>query len=60
MENHNIRLDLKKLEHQRNCALAILQERDVFIARPTGSEVIIDLPNDFLVTRLHESGFFER
>ena len=48
----------KVIEHQRNCALAILQERDVFMAKPTGSEVIIDSPNDFLVTRLHESSFF--
>ena len=30
-------------EHQRNCALAILQERDVFMAKPTGSEGITDL-----------------
>ena len=50
----------KVTEHQRNCALAILQGRDVFMAKPTGSEVIIDLPNDFLVTRLHESNFFVR
>ena len=50
----------KVIEHQRNCALAILQERDVFMAKPTGSGVIIDLPDDFLVTRLHESSFFER
>ena len=50
----------KVIEHQRNCTLAILQERDVFMVKPTGSKVIIDLPNDFLVTRLHESGFFKR
>ena len=48
------------IEHQRNCTLAILKERDVFMAKPTGSEGIIDLPNDFLGTRLHESSFFER
>ena len=37
-------LDLKKvIEHQRNFALAILQERDVFMANPTGSEGITDL-----------------
>ena len=48
------------VEHQRNCALAILQERDVFMAKPTGSEGITDLPNDFLGTRLHESSFFEK
>ena len=50
----------KVKEHQRNCALAILQERDVFMAKPTGSEGITDLPNDFLSTRLHESSFFQR
>ena len=50
----------KVTEHQRNCALAILQERDVFTANPTISEEIIDLPNDFLGTRLHKSSFFER
>ena len=50
----------KVIEHQRNCALAILQERDVFMANPTVSEGITDLPNDFLGTRLHESTFFER
>ena len=48
------------IEHQRNCAVAVLKERDVFIAKPTGSEKITDLPNDFLGTRLHESSFFER
>ena len=32
----------KVIEHQRNCALAILQERDVFMAKPTGSDVIND------------------
>ena len=42
-------LDLKVIEHQRNCALAILQEKDVFMAKPTGSEVITDLPNDSLL-----------
>ena len=40
----------KVTEHQRNCALAILQERDVFMGKPTGSEGITDLPNDFLGT----------
>ena len=50
----------KIIEHQRNCTLAILQERDVFMAMPTGSEGVTDLPNDFLGTRLHESSFFER
>ena len=40
------------IEHQRNCALAILQEIDVFMAKPTGSEGITDLPNDFLSTSL--------
>ena len=49
----------KVMEHQRNCALAILQERDVFMARLTGSEGITDLPNDFLGTKLHKSSFFE-
>ena len=29
------------IEYQRNCALAILQERDVFMAKPTGSEGIL-------------------
>ena len=48
------------IEHQRNCALAILQERDVFMAKPTGSEGITDLPNDFPGISLHESSFFER
>ena len=28
--------------------------------KPTGSEKIIDSPNDFLGTRLHESSFFGR
>ena len=50
----------KVIEHQRNCALAILKESDVFMAKPAGSEVIADLPSDFLGTRLHESSFFER
>ena len=50
----------KVIEHQRNCTLAILQEKDVFMAKPTGSEGITDLPNDFLGTRLHEYNFFER
>ena len=50
----------KVVEHQRNFTLAILQERDVFMAKPTGSEGITDLPNDFLGTRLHKSSFFER
>ena len=50
----------KVIEHQRNCALTILQERDVFMSKRTGSEGIIDLPNDFLVTRQRESSFFER
>ena len=50
----------KVIKHQRNGALAILQGRDVFVAKPTGSENITDLPNDFLGTRLHESSFFER
>ena len=54
-------LDVKKVtEHQRNCALAVLKERDVFKAKPTGSEKITDLPNNLLGTRLHESSFFER
>ena len=48
------------IEYQRNCVLAILQERDVFMAKSTGSEGKADLPNDFLGTRLHESSFFER
>ena len=48
------------IKHQRNGALAILQGRDMFVAKPTGSEKIIDLPNDFLGTRLHESSFFGR
>ena len=47
----------KVIEHQ---TLAILQERDVFMAKSTGSEGIIDLPKDFLGTKLHESSFFER
>ena len=50
----------KVIKHQRNGALAILQGRDVFVAKPTGSEKIIDLPNDFLGSRLHKSSFFER
>ena len=50
----------KVVEHQRNCALAILQERDVFMAKLTGSEGITDLPNGFLGRRLQESSFFER
>ena len=50
----------KVIEHQRNCALAILHVRDVFMAKPTGSVGITDLPNDFFGTRLHESSFFER
>ena len=50
----------KVIEHQKNCALAILQERDIFMVKPTGSEGITDLPNDFLGTRLHESSFFEK
>ena len=49
----------KVIEHQRNCALAILQERDVFVAKPAGSEGITDLSNDFLGTKLHEFSFFE-
>ena len=49
----------KVIEHQRSCALAILQERDVFMAKLTGSVGITDLPNNFLGTRLHESSFFE-
>ena len=32
----------------------------VFMAKPTGSEGITDLPNNFLGTRLHEFSFFER
>ena len=48
----------KVIEHQRNCALAILKERDVFMAKPTGSEKISDLPNDFRGIRLDESSFF--
>ena len=48
------------IKHQRNGAFAILQGRDVFVVKPTGSEKIIDLPNNFLGTRLHESSFFER
>ena len=32
----------------------------MFVAKPTGSEKITDLPNDFLGTILHESSFFER
>ena len=32
----------KVIEHQRNCALPVLQERDVFMAKPTTSEGIID------------------
>ena len=50
----------KVIEHQRNCTLAVLQERDVFMAKPTGLEWTTDLPNDFLGTRLHESSFIER
>ena len=50
----------KVIEHQRNCALAIFPERDVFMAKPTGSERIADFPNDFLGTRVYESSFFER
>ena len=50
----------KVIEHQRNCALAILQGRDMFMAKPASSEGITDLPNDFLGTRLPESSFFER
>ena len=50
----------KVIEHQRNCALAILQERDVFMSKPAVSEGITDLPNDFLVTRLDEYSFFQR
>ena len=50
----------KVIDHQRNCALAVLKERDVFMAKPTGSEKITDLPNDFLGKRLHESSFFGR
>ena len=50
----------KVIEYQRNCVLAILKERAVFMAKTTGSEGITDLPNDFLGTRLHESSFFER
>ena len=50
----------KVIKHQRNGALVILQGRDAFMAKPTDSEKIIDLPNDFLGTRLHESSFFER
>ena len=46
------------IKHQRNGALAILQGRDEFVAKPTGSEKIIDSPNEFLGRRLHESGFF--
>ena len=46
----------KVIEHQRNCALAILQER----VKLTGSEEITDLTNDFLGTTLRESSFFER
>ena len=49
----------KVIEHQRDCALAILQERNVFMAKPTGSVGKTDLPNDFLGTRLLESSFFE-
>ena len=49
----------KVMEHQRNCTLAISQEKDVFMAKPTGSKGITDLPNDFLCTRLHESSFFK-
>ena len=50
----------KVIEHQRNCALSILQERAVFMAKPTGSEGITDLTNDFLGIRLRESSFFEK
>ena len=50
----------KVIDHQRNCVLAVLKERDVFMAKPTGSEKITDLPNDFLGKRLHESSFFGR
>ena len=50
----------KVIKHQRNGALAILHGRDVFVEKPTGSEKMIDLPNDFLGTRLHESSFFQR
>ena len=50
----------KVIEPQRNCTLAILQERDVFMSKPTGLEGIIDLPNDFLVTRQRESSFLKR
>ena len=50
----------KVIEHQRNLPLVILQERDTFMAKPTGSEGITGLANDFFGTRLHESSFFER
>ena len=50
----------KVVEHQRNCAVAVLKEKDVFMAKPTGSEKISDLPDDFRGTRLHESSFFGR
>ena len=48
------------MTRRKSDALAVLQGRDVLVTKPTGSEKIIDLPNDFLGTRVHESSFFEK